>query len=67
MEAFQDTYLKRIQNGDEKRWKVYENAGVLDLAPEDRNPAEVAKVKHEPRRAAQIIKQLAADLAAAGP
>ncbi len=65
--AFQSGYLKRIQNETRAALKVYENAGVLDLAPEDRNPAEVAKVKHNLGEQREIIKQLAADLTAAGP
>jgi cell division protein FtsN len=48
--------------------EVYENAGVLlDLAPEDRNPAAVAKVKRDLDEQREIIKRLVADLTAAGP
>jgi membrane associated rhomboid family serine protease len=65
--AFQNTYLQRIQNETNSALEVYGNAGVLDRAPEERNPAEVAKVKHALGEQREIIKQLAADLTAAGP
>ena len=65
--AFQNTYLKRIQKETNDALAVYNNAGVLDLAPDQRKPAEVDKVKHDLGEQRQIIKQLAADLAKAGP
>jgi hypothetical protein len=65
--AFQKTYLQRIQKETRSALEVYGNAGVLDLAPEDRNPAEVAKVKRDLGEQREIIKQLGADLTAAGP
>ena len=45
--AFQNDYLQRFQKETRIALEVYENAGVLDLAPEDRKPAEVAKVKRD--------------------
>ena len=64
---FQDAYLNRIQRETTTALAVYENAGVLDVAPEDRKPAQVDKVKQALGEQRESIKQLAADLAAAGP
>jgi membrane associated rhomboid family serine protease len=64
---FQTNYLKRIQMETYAALATYQNAGVLDLAPEDRKPADVDKVKHDLGEQREIMKQLAADLAKAGP
>jgi rhomboid protease GluP len=65
--TFQTAYLKRIQNETRSALAVYDNAGVLDLAPEDRKPATVVKVKRDLGEQREIIKKLADDLTAAGP
>jgi rhomboid protease GluP len=65
--AFEEAYLKRVQKETRSALAVYENAGVLDLAPDDRKPAEVVKVKRDLGEQREIIKKLAADLTAAGP
>jgi hypothetical protein len=65
--AFQNTYLQRIQKETRSALEVYDNAGVLALAPEDRKPAEVAKVKRDLGEQRDLMKQLVADLTTAGP
>jgi rhomboid protease GluP len=67
LHAFQAVYLKRIQIETRSALNVYQNAGVLDLAPEDRKPAMVVKVKRDVGEQRGLMKQLVADLTAAGP
>jgi hypothetical protein len=67
LDAFQAAFLNRIQMETGSALNVYENAGVLHLAPEDRKPAEVVKVKRDLGEQRVLMKQLVADLTAAGP
>jgi rhomboid protease GluP len=65
--AFQTTYLKRIQTETRSALAVYDDADVLTVAPEDRKPATVVKVKSDLTEQREIIKKLADELTAAGP
>ena len=66
--AFQDAFVVRIHDETEGAYHVYlDEGGVLDLAPADRKPAAVDRVKKDLGEKRDDIKQLGGDLAAAGP
>ncbi len=66
--AFQNAFVKRINKETNRAYKVFhDEGGVLDLAPAERKPEDVDRVKAHLAEQRDDIKQLAADLSAAGP
>ncbi len=66
--AFQDAFVKRIHEETNRAYNVYrKEGGVLDLAPADRKQENVDRVKGRLAEERDDVKQLAADLSAAGP
>jgi len=66
--AFQDAFVKRIHDETNRAYNVYRDEGsVLDLAPAERKPEDVDRVKAHLAERREDIKKLAADLFAAGP
>jgi len=66
--AFDAEFGKRVEDEANNAYGIYVNkGGVLDLAPNDRQPAAVERVKHSLAEQRDVIKQLEVDLAKAGP
>ena len=67
-QAFQDAFRKRIYEETNQAYNVFRKEGVvLDLAPAERKPDDVDRVKKHFAEQRNDVKQLAADLSAVGP